>query len=175
MSPLSLVSIVCVSLLSAQNREALFRTLFFLFSLFFSSMAVVFKMSVALGFFVALTLLSLASSAKFEELFQPGWATDHFIYEGEMLKLKLDNFSGIYHPICVKLFSFNVDFQPLKKEKKIYPLFPRSRFTVFHYNLSFKAIIINVIKLMKWWVDGVIRCWICIKKQILIWESNHED
>lgn len=44
--------------------------------------------------FVALVSLGLVSSAKFEELFQPSWAMDHFMYEGELLKLKLDNFSG---------------------------------------------------------------------------------
>ncbi|MBA0828888.1 hypothetical protein Goarm_013518 [Gossypium armourianum] len=59
-----------------------------------ASMAVLFKMPVVLGFFVGLMMLGLASSAQFHELFQPGWANDHFIYEGELLKLKLDNFSG---------------------------------------------------------------------------------
>ncbi|KAA3482677.1 xyloglucan endotransglucosylase/hydrolase protein 9-like [Gossypium australe] len=59
-----------------------------------ASMAVLFEMPVVLGFFVGLMMLGLASSAEFHELFQPGWANDHFIYEGELLKLKLDNFSG---------------------------------------------------------------------------------
>ncbi|KAF8409443.1 hypothetical protein HHK36_005519 [Tetracentron sinense] len=52
--------------------------------------------SVKLLFFcfsVAL-LLGLVSSSKFDELFQPSWALDHVIYEGEQLKLKLDNYSG---------------------------------------------------------------------------------
>lgn len=35
-----------------------------------------------------------SSSSKFDQLFQPSWALDHFIHEGESLKLKLDNFSG---------------------------------------------------------------------------------
>lgn len=47
-----------------------------------------------LGTLVGLVLVGLVSSAKFEELFQPSWAMDHFIYEGELLKLKLDNYSG---------------------------------------------------------------------------------
>ncbi|CAK9161379.1 unnamed protein product [Ilex paraguariensis] len=34
------------------------------------------------------------SSSKFDQLFQPRWAQDHFAYEGELLKMKLDNFSG---------------------------------------------------------------------------------
>ncbi|KAK9284329.1 hypothetical protein L1049_023500 [Liquidambar formosana] len=51
-------------------------------------------MSVLLGFSVVLILVGSASAAKFDELFQPGWAFDHFIYEGELLKLKLDNYSG---------------------------------------------------------------------------------
>ncbi|KAG6657870.1 hypothetical protein CIPAW_04G119900 [Carya illinoinensis] len=47
------------------------------------------------GFFMGLVLVvGLVSSAKFEELFQPSWALDHFIHEGELLKLKLDNHSG---------------------------------------------------------------------------------
>jgi xyloglucan:xyloglucosyl transferase len=38
--------------------------------------------------------VSLSSSSKFDELFQPSWALDHFVYEGNLLKLKLDNSSG---------------------------------------------------------------------------------
>lgn len=53
------------------------------------------KMSVLVGFFLGLVLLvGLVSSAKFEELYQPSWAVDHFIHEGELLKLKLDKYSG---------------------------------------------------------------------------------
>lgn len=55
------------------------------------------KMSGSVGclLFVGLVLVvGSVSSAKFEELFQPSWATDHFVYEGELLKLKLDNYSG---------------------------------------------------------------------------------
>ncbi|XP_043688321.1 xyloglucan endotransglucosylase/hydrolase protein 9-like [Telopea speciosissima] len=39
-------------------------------------------------------LVGLVSTSTFDELFQPSWALDHFIYEGEQLKLKLDNYSG---------------------------------------------------------------------------------
>lgn len=35
-----------------------------------------------------------AQSSKFDELVQPSWATDHVIYDGELLKLKLDSSSG---------------------------------------------------------------------------------
>lgn len=52
------------------------------------------KMSVLVGFFVGLVMVGLVSSAKFDELFQPSWALDHFMYEGELLRLKLDNYSG---------------------------------------------------------------------------------
>ncbi|KAK4846936.1 hypothetical protein QYF36_023427 [Acer negundo] len=52
------------------------------------------KMSVLLGFLLGLVMVVLASSAKFDELFQASWALDHFAYEGETLKLKLDNYSG---------------------------------------------------------------------------------
>ncbi|OMO95815.1 xyloglucan endotransglucosylase/hydrolase protein 9 [Corchorus olitorius] len=61
-----------------------------------ASMAVLFKMPVVLGLFVGLMVLDLASSAKFDELFQSDWASDHFIFEGEHLNLKLDNSSGKY-------------------------------------------------------------------------------
>lgn len=49
-----------------------------------------------LGVCVGLVMLmgSGVSSSKFDELFEPGWAMDHFVYEGETLKMKLDNFSG---------------------------------------------------------------------------------
>lgn len=38
--------------------------------------------------------VAVAASAKFDELFQPSWAFDHFLHEGDLLKLKLDNYSG---------------------------------------------------------------------------------
>ncbi|GAB2274857.1 Xyloglucan endotransglucosylase protein 6 [Dionaea muscipula] len=47
----------------------------------------------ALCLFV-MTMVDVVSSAKFDELFTPSWALDHFIYEGDLLKLKLDNYSG---------------------------------------------------------------------------------
>lgn len=52
------------------------------------------SVSVFLGFFLGLVLVGLVSSAKFDQLFQPSWANDHFVYEGELLKLKLDHYSG---------------------------------------------------------------------------------
>lgn len=54
------------------------------------------KMSALMGLFVGLAMVGLVSSAKFEELFQPAWANDHFIREGELLKLKLDKYSGTF-------------------------------------------------------------------------------
>lgn len=56
------------------------------------------SVSLLLGviFWVALVWVgSVSSSSKFDELFQPGWALDHFVYEGDTLKMKLDNYSGI--------------------------------------------------------------------------------
>ncbi|KAF6159511.1 hypothetical protein GIB67_032282 [Kingdonia uniflora] len=38
--------------------------------------------------------VSLVSSVRFDELFQPSWASDHVVFEGEVLKLKLDSYSG---------------------------------------------------------------------------------
>ncbi|KAI5340402.1 hypothetical protein PRUPE_3G223200 [Prunus persica] len=51
-------------------------------------------MSLFLSVFVGFALVGLVSSAKFDELFQPTWAFDHFTHEGELLHMKLDNFSG---------------------------------------------------------------------------------
>lgn len=52
-------------------------------------------MCVVFGLFVGLVMaVGTASSAKFEELFQPGWAADHHVREGDVLKLKLDYYSG---------------------------------------------------------------------------------
>ncbi len=47
-----------------------------------------------LAFSAVVFVGSASSSSKFTELFQPSWAYDHFLYEGELLKLKLDNYSG---------------------------------------------------------------------------------
>ncbi|XXG71243.1 hypothetical protein AAC387_Pa07g0541 [Persea americana] len=44
--------------------------------------------------FAFAVLVGLGSSRNFEELFQPSWALDHVMFEGEQLKLKLDNYSG---------------------------------------------------------------------------------
>lgn len=44
--------------------------------------------------FSMLIIVEVVSSSKFDELFQPSWALDHFTYEGDNLKLKLDNYSG---------------------------------------------------------------------------------
>lgn len=40
-------------------------------------------------------LVGFGSSKNFDELFQPSWAMDHVMFEGELLKLKLDNYSGM--------------------------------------------------------------------------------
>ncbi|XP_068667911.1 xyloglucan endotransglucosylase protein 6-like [Aristolochia californica] len=37
---------------------------------------------------------AVMGSSRFDQLFQPSWALDHVTYEGEVLKLKLDNYSG---------------------------------------------------------------------------------
>ncbi|KAK4255403.1 hypothetical protein QN277_008407 [Acacia crassicarpa] len=51
-------------------------------------------MSGLLCFLLCLVMVGLANSAKFDELFHPAWALDHFIYEGDVVKLKLDRYSG---------------------------------------------------------------------------------
>jgi len=56
------------------------------------------RMSHSLGLFVGLMLLvGVASTSNFDQLFQPSWAFDHFVHEGDLLKLKLDNYSGKNH------------------------------------------------------------------------------
>lgn len=48
-----------------------------------------------LMFFVAFSVTGV-SGAKFDEVIQASWASDHMTYDGELLKLKLDNFSGTW-------------------------------------------------------------------------------
>lgn len=55
----------------------------------------------SLSMCVVVLVLSVAGATagsvrtyRFDELFQPSWALDHFTYEGELLKMKLDNYSG---------------------------------------------------------------------------------
>lgn len=52
--------------------------------------------SLAFGFFLAVSMGGSVTSraSKFDELFQPSWAMDHFVYEGDLLRMKLDNYSG---------------------------------------------------------------------------------
>jgi xyloglucan:xyloglucosyl transferase len=45
-------------------------------------------------FVITVMMSSSAESARFDELFQPYWANDHFSYQGDTLKMKLDNYSG---------------------------------------------------------------------------------
>ncbi|KAI0495163.1 hypothetical protein KFK09_025312 [Dendrobium nobile] len=42
----------------------------------------------------AATVVAAGNGSRFDELFQSSWASDHMIYDGELLTLKLDNFSG---------------------------------------------------------------------------------
>ncbi|XP_059661022.1 xyloglucan endotransglucosylase protein 6 [Cornus florida] len=51
-------------------------------------------MWVLLAFSFAIVMVGSVSPSRFDELFQPSWALDHFAYEGELLKMKLDNYSG---------------------------------------------------------------------------------
>ncbi|KVH95959.1 Beta-glucanase [Cynara cardunculus var. scolymus] len=44
--------------------------------------------------FLSLYVCSVISTAKFDQLFQPYWAADHFSFDGEAVNMKLDNFSG---------------------------------------------------------------------------------
>ncbi|XP_010522666.1 PREDICTED: xyloglucan endotransglucosylase/hydrolase protein 9 [Tarenaya hassleriana] len=43
---------------------------------------------------MCLAMCGVVSGAKFEDLYQPSWATDHVVYEGDVIGLRLDNFSG---------------------------------------------------------------------------------
>ncbi|XP_057792559.1 xyloglucan endotransglucosylase protein 6 [Salvia miltiorrhiza] len=49
-------------------------------------------LAVSAAFFIA----GCAGSSKFDDLFKPSWAFDHFAYDnqGEVVNMKLDNFSG---------------------------------------------------------------------------------
>ncbi|XP_042007756.1 xyloglucan endotransglucosylase/hydrolase protein 9-like [Salvia splendens] len=47
-----------------------------------------------LAIFAAFALAGLVNSSKFDPLFQPSWAFDHFTSEGEVVHMKLDNHSG---------------------------------------------------------------------------------
>lgn len=46
------------------------------------------------GFLAAFAAVGSVSSSKFDEVFQPIWGSDHFTYDGELVKMKLDNYSG---------------------------------------------------------------------------------
>lgn len=44
--------------------------------------------------FAAFVMVGFVSSSKFDELFKPYWAFDHFAYEQDVVNMKLDNYSG---------------------------------------------------------------------------------
>lgn len=43
---------------------------------------------------ITMAIVNWAHSAKFDELFRPSWALDHVLRDGDVLKLKLDHYSG---------------------------------------------------------------------------------
>ncbi|KAK1422904.1 hypothetical protein QVD17_18193 [Tagetes erecta] len=45
-------------------------------------------------FFFSLCIYSVHATAKFDDLFHPYWAPDHFTFDGDAVNMKLDNFSG---------------------------------------------------------------------------------
>jgi len=45
-------------------------------------------------FVLPLCVCPVSNCAEFNDIFEPSWANDHVMYEGELLKLKLDNISG---------------------------------------------------------------------------------
>ncbi|CAA7394581.1 unnamed protein product [Spirodela intermedia] len=45
-------------------------------------------------FFTVVCFSRPASGERFDEIFQPSWAADHLLYDGEVVQLKLDNFTG---------------------------------------------------------------------------------
>lgn len=50
---------------------------------------------VVLGVMIGLMMVvTPVSSKKFDELFQARWALDHFVYQGDTLRMKLDKLSG---------------------------------------------------------------------------------
>lgn len=51
---------------------------------------------IALALLLSLSVSSVTSTSKFDELFQPYWAADHFSFDGDAVNMKLDNFSGNY-------------------------------------------------------------------------------
>lgn len=52
------------------------------------------KWAVIFGILAAFPVVGCANSSRFDELFQPIWALDHFAYEGELVEMKLDSYSG---------------------------------------------------------------------------------
>ncbi|KAJ0693162.1 putative xyloglucan:xyloglucosyl transferase [Helianthus annuus] len=52
--------------------------------------------SSVIGFLMCLSLCVYCAlaTAKFEDMFQPYWAPDHFSFDGDAVNMKLDNFSG---------------------------------------------------------------------------------
>ncbi|KAJ6825476.1 putative xyloglucan endotransglucosylase/hydrolase protein 9 isoform X2 [Iris pallida] len=44
--------------------------------------------------FLAMAMALSSAAARFDEQFEASWALDHIIHDGELVKLKLDNFSG---------------------------------------------------------------------------------
>lgn len=63
------------------------------------------KMSLIFSLLVGLLMVGLVSSAKFDDLYQTSWAFDHVQYDGDTLKLNLDNYSGKLHlSLCMKYF-----------------------------------------------------------------------
>ncbi|KAL2533046.1 Xyloglucan endotransglucosylase/hydrolase protein 9 [Abeliophyllum distichum] len=91
-----------------------------------------------------LLLLRAVNSANFSEIFQPNWAPDHILIQGEQISLSLDNTTDITLLACFRLdnaqtsMRFLVDDIPIRefsnKEKKGIP-YPKKQPMGIHGSL----------------------------------------
>lgn len=51
-----------------------------------------------------------AGATKFDDVVQPSWANDHMVYDGDLLKLRLDSNSGSSQTHFLRLASLQRDF-----------------------------------------------------------------
>lgn len=99
------------------------------------------KWGVILCVLAAFVMVGCESSSRFDELFKPSWAFDHFTYDGEAINMKLDNHSGTWFLAC--------------------------RLIILHANV----VEISLFCLMFFCHVLKCRSWVFIEEQVFVWES----
>lgn len=135
-----------------------------------STMAVPSVLPLLFGFlaFSVVVFVGSASSSKFTELFQPGWAFDHFLYEGELLKLKLDNYSGTIPSPKSSLLILFFFFSYMTNVSSGFHFLLMNQLFLHCFSICVTEVCVLMV------IDDF-RSWVFLQKQVHVWKGQYSD